>query len=273
MQGEWFPGEEHRTFELPGDRGGSLLLHGFMGTPSEMRPLARELNMAGFSAYAPLLPGFGEQIGSLGEVGRKEWVNAAARRWTAMHRRGQGDILIGFSMGGALALHLANAFPPRRLILLAPLWKVMGGDWRLRLLPVLKHFIREVRPFARADLTDPNVRKFFTGLNPDIDVHDPEVEEMIRSEIALPTRTLDELRLLALESGTLARRVTVPTLVIQGTNDVSVHAADTRRLVSKMGTNVRLVEMSAEHMVVSNEYPSWKQVRELVLDFATGATE
>ena len=58
-------GPEHETFTLPGGRPAALLLHGFLGTPAEMRGLGEALHEQGWTVYAPLLPGFGSDIETL----------------------------------------------------------------------------------------------------------------------------------------------------------------------------------------------------------------
>jgi carboxylesterase len=271
MHGNWFEGAVHRSFVLNGTRGSALLIHGFMGTPSEMRPLALALNNAGFTVYAPLLPGFGANISQLGQVGRTEWLTAAGQIWSDLHARGDADVLLGFSMGGAVALHLANELPPSRLILLAPLWKLLGGDPRIRALPVVKHIVKTVRPFARADFSDPELRRFFSGVAPNSNIDDPDVQNMIRNDIQLPTRTLDELRRLAANSAKLAPTISAPTLVLQGTEDASVLSHHTAELVSSMNASARLIELIGEHLLVSDEQPTWPRVRDEVIQFAEQA--
>jgi carboxylesterase len=271
MHVEWFEGAEHRPFVLNGTRGSALLIHGFMGTPAEMRPLADELNNAGFTVYVPLLPGFGGDIANLGEVGRHDWLKAAGQIWEDLYQRGSADILLGFSMGGAVAMHLARDHSPVRLILIAPLWKLLGGDPKLNALPLIKYVIRHVKPFARADFSDPALRRFFEGVAPNGNIDDPAVQEMIRNEIKLPTRTLDELRRLAASSAKLAPEITAQTLVLQGTEDASVLSKHTRELVSKMNANARLVELSGEHLLVSDQRSTWPSVRDEVLDIAMEA--
>jgi carboxylesterase len=271
MHGNWFEGAEHRSFVLNGNRGSALLIHGFMGTPAEMRPLAAALNDSGFRVYAPLLPGFGANISHLDQVGRREWLAAVGQIWSDLHARGDADVLLGFSMGGAIALHLANELPPSRLILLAPLWKLLGGDPRLQALPVVKHFVRTVRPFARADFSDPEIRRFFSGVTPNGDIDDPDMQNMIRNDIKLPTSTLDELRRLAANSVKLAPRITAPTLILQGTGDVSVRSRHTAELVSKMNTNAQLIEVTGDHLLVSDDRDTWPRVRDEVIHFAEQA--
>jgi carboxylesterase len=270
MRTDWFESEKHESFVLEGRRGSAMLIHGFMGTPDEMRPLARELNQEDFRVHVPLMPGFGPDIENLGSSGRAQWLGVTEQIWGRLHRAGEADVLIGFSMGGAIALHLARKYPPKRLILLAPLWKLLGGDWKINFLPMFKHVVRNVRPFARSDFNDPEVRRFFAGAMPDIDVDNPDVQKMIRKEVELPTKTLDELRRLASDAGKHAPHIFVPTLVVQGTSDMSVRPRDTRELVTRMISHTRLVEISGEHLLVSDVQPSWFQVRDEVVRFSIG---
>ena len=71
MNRAWFAGPEHQSFERAADSpsGVALLLHGFPGTPAELRPLGEVLAAAGISARAPLLPGFGPAMHQLADVG------------------------------------------------------------------------------------------------------------------------------------------------------------------------------------------------------------
>ena len=60
-----FTEDEHQPFRKSARgamRGAALLVHGFPGTPADMRPLAASLAAAGWDVDAPLLPGFGPEI-------------------------------------------------------------------------------------------------------------------------------------------------------------------------------------------------------------------
>jgi carboxylesterase len=270
MQGNWFTGDEHRSFAWTTGERGALLIHGFMGSPAELRPLADLLAQHDFSSYGPLLPGFGERLDTLDQVGREQWVGEPGQLWEELHRSGKGQLIVGFSMGGAIAIHLARHLPPERLILLAPLWKVLGGDWRLNLLPVLKHAVKRVKPFAGADLDDVELREFFADAMPELDLDNPDHRDVVRNEIELSTATIDELRRLASEAGDLAPHLDVPTLVIQGNKDTSVRLEDTRALVDRMTPQTRYVEVNAGHLLVSDQGEAWPKVEELVTNFVNG---
>ena len=100
----------HEPFVFPAARpsdSGVLLIHGFMGSPKEMRPLGRHLTQAGLHAHGMLLPGFGPGVSRLGSVKRAEWLDAAHAAWDDLCRRYERTILLGYSMGGAVAVHLA----------------------------------------------------------------------------------------------------------------------------------------------------------------------
>jgi pimeloyl-ACP methyl ester carboxylesterase len=77
---------------------------------------------------------------------------------------------------------------------------------------------------------------------------------------------------MANESGEIASQVNVPTLVIQGTGDLTVRASDTRELVSRIGNNARLEELSGGHLLVSDQERSWQKVRTIVREFVNGGT-
>ena len=83
----------------------ALLLHGFPGTPAELRPLGQALAFAGVRAQAPLLPGFGPAMQRLGDVGAREWL--AARRFDGpvqLHELDAGHLLLDSTASGWAAV-------------------------------------------------------------------------------------------------------------------------------------------------------------------------
>jgi carboxylesterase len=257
---DWFAGAEHDPFSMPGLSGGALMLHGFMGTPKELRPIAEELNSLGMHVNVPLLPGFGKTIESLDNVTRSTWIAAAEVEWRRLHARGMSDVLVGYSMGGSIAVRLAKNLPPKKLVLIAPLWKLMGGGWKLKLLPVVKHIVREIRPFAQSDFNDPNLRQFFESATPELDLEDKQSIEWLRTNVSLRTAVIDELRRLSQETDQLGRTLKTDTLILQGTDDESVFPKDTRELAATIDQRVRYVEIKGDHLLVDPSRGSWNSV-------------
>ena len=246
----FYGSSEHQTFTLGDSPQKALLLHGFPGTPAELRPLAKVLCSSGWQATAPLLPGFGVDIPRLGERRWQDWQGAALAHWQEFRGEAQQTLLIGFSMGGALALHLAAQRPPDKLVLIAPFWQM--NDPRTNLLPIIKYVMPTLKPFEKADFDDENVRKQFEVMLPDIDLDDPNVQTRLRQEIVLPTSSVDELRKLGRSAYRVAKKVSIPTLILQGFQDTTVRPEDTRALLRRLGGPVTLYEFGGDHDVVKS---------------------
>jgi carboxylesterase len=257
------PDHEPFVFAAAGEgRVGALLIHGFMGSPRELRPLGRVLADQGIAAHGIALPGFGRDLARLGRVRATDWVDGAAEVWADLTRRYRRTVLLGFSMGGAVALHVAARRPPDRLVLLAPLSRI--ADRRAVALPLLKRVRRELRPFAGANFHDPVVRESFLLVKPALDLDDPAVQARLRLEFPVPFTALDELRGLALRAGRVAKDAIVPTLVLQGADDPIVRRRDTRRLLAQLGGMVTYREVPVDHMLVLEDRSVWPEVRDAI---------
>jgi len=85
------------------------LLHGFAGSGSEWGDALEGLRAAGFSPVALDLPGHGARRGEGDEAAFT--LDATLASVAALHP--QGGPLVGYSMGGRLALHYADRHPDR----------------------------------------------------------------------------------------------------------------------------------------------------------------
>lgn len=100
------PGAE--AYSSEGGDVGCLLLHGFTGNPASLRPLAETLTDAGLAVELPRLPGHGTTWRQLQRTGWRDWVREAQAGLTVLRDRTRAQVVVGLSMGGALALHLAQ---------------------------------------------------------------------------------------------------------------------------------------------------------------------
>jgi pimeloyl-ACP methyl ester carboxylesterase len=172
-------------------------------------------------------------------------------------------------MGGALALRLAAEWPPDRLVLVAPLWRLLGPAWPFgALLPLVQHLVPSIGLLDHGSALDnPELRQFFARAAPDLDLDRPEVRAELRQHVRLPTAAIAQLWRLAIGSGAAARRVRVPTLILQGQADRVVRPNDTRALVGRLAGRVQLHELAAGHLLLDPTTSAWEHVRELVLSF------
>lgn len=254
---------EHQAFTIGAGSTHALLIHGFLGTPREFLPLATEIAAAGATAHGVLLPGFGPGIADLKRVRSEEWLAATRAAWSAIQREADHSVLIGFSMGGAIALALAAemGLAPDRLILLAPHWKF--ADRRAALLPLAKYVLREFKPFSPADLANPDVRQIFAAIAPGADLDDPVVRLQLTRNATIPTSALDELRRIGSAAAAASRRLAAPSTVLQGLQDTTTLPVHSRRLAERLHAD--LVEFPGDHMIVDPAKPSWPIVRDTVV--------
>jgi carboxylesterase len=92
-----------------GERGGVLLIHGFTGSPHEMRPLLEPLVERRYSVIGVRLPGHGYP-GTREEIARGAWELAVDRALDELRSRLPGDriAICGLSAGALLGLGVAT---------------------------------------------------------------------------------------------------------------------------------------------------------------------
>ncbi len=261
-----FSGEEHKSFYWPQRERAALLIHGFPGTPAEMRPLARSLHQTGWTVRGLLLPGFGPDIETLPERHPSEWLTAVQDALVDLQRSHHPVLLVGYSMGAALALQVATAQSPAGLILIAP-FRQLGTKWQRLIGFLLKPFIRAVSPFKKVDFSDPQVRQNIANFLGGLDLDDPETQQTLR-EIRVPTRIFGELNQLGQVAYRLADKITTSCLVVQGTKDEVVHPQHTRSLLQRLPGPVNYAEVVAGHQLLDPSQEAWPWVEQSVLSFA-----
>jgi carboxylesterase len=103
------PGAE--PYAATGDSRGALVLHGFTGNPQSMRSLALALADAGFTVDLPLLPGHGTDVADMVPTRWEDWSRAAEAAYLDLAARSDAVVVVGLSMGGGLAVWLAEHHP------------------------------------------------------------------------------------------------------------------------------------------------------------------
>ncbi len=264
-----FTEDEHQPFRKSARgamRGAALLVHGFPGTPADMRPLAASLASAGWDIDAPLLPGFGPQIITLPNRRHSEWRDAVVERVRSLREEHPRVIVVGHSLGAAVAVLSARQERADGYALLAPYWR-FGGPVTHMLWPVLRLFFGRWRPLRRADFSDERIRLGIQAVIPDLEVDDPAVQAELRAFV-VPTQLLSELRRLGIAAGGAARRLHAPTLVVQGIRDTLVKPADTERLVGLLPSVRRYEKVDGSHSLPMPAGGAWERVVQAVLRFA-----
>ncbi|MCL2166473.1 MAG: alpha/beta fold hydrolase [Clostridiales bacterium] len=97
---------------------GVLLLHGFAGAPEELAPLREYLESRGYRVSSPMLAGHGGTPGDLAGSNRADWIRSALAAATELNQHCDDVAVVGFSMGGLIALNLCHRIAIRMLFLI-----------------------------------------------------------------------------------------------------------------------------------------------------------
>lgn len=263
----WYANPVHEPFAFTrdgNDWAGALLVHGFTGSPYDVRALGNAVHDVGIDAHGLMLPGMAQDITRLNEMTGAIWREHVNREWERVSARYQRTVLIGYSLGGALAALAAIDRPPDLLILIAPLTRIAVRG--ISLLPIGKYVLKDVNIYGNIDWSDERVHDWYAKVRPDIDTRDPETQRLFREEAAFSTRMLDEMRGLLVDVRRAAPKLSVPTAIFQGVDDRVVLPAYTRAFAMKLGGRIVYRELPGDHYMPLEWLDGWPLLRGLVTD-------
>ena len=234
-----------------------VLLHGFGGTPSDVRALAERLAAHGFRAVVPAIPEqtgttFAYSRGRLAPADYADWLSGLIKEETAAG--GQPPILVGFSMGGTLAALAAAEHAVARLVLISPYFdlpattrRIAGGArWLRWIVPV-------VPKVAKGQIVDrAGYREYATG------------------SYLISMRAVLRLAEVAALARAKAARLTLPVLVFASEKD-SVASFDVTEGLFRELRNARLVACNRSNHIVTYDFDRERVITE-VLAFLTSPT-
>ncbi len=141
-----------------GGRRGLLLLHGFLGSPFEMKYLAGKLIDAGYTVSVPRLPGHGTSLDDMARCTGRDWLGTARDAYYDISEHCDEVSIAGLSMGGILTILLAFEFSPGKIVLVSTPRRI--PDRRAVLAPLVRPFTKIIRRVdEEKGLDDPEARK------------------------------------------------------------------------------------------------------------------
>src|SRR5215472_18757241 len=233
------PGAE--PFDHAGGPVGVLLCHGFTGTPQTLRGWADYLAAHGLTVSLPRLPGHGTTWQDLARTGGDDWFAEVDAAFGRLASRCEQVFVFGLSMGGCLALRLAETRGDavRGLVLVNP---SLAPDTKLFLLaPVLKYVLKSL-PGIASDIKKPGGHEIGYDRVP------------VRAAATLPQLWKITTRHL--------RDVTQPVLVFRSAVDHVVGPASMRVLLEGLPADQVMVRECPESYHVATFEGSVKFVRE-----------
>ena len=239
-------------FDLAGDRRGVLCLHGFTGTPYEVRYLGGRLAAHGLTVRGPALPGHATRLEDLGDKTWRDWADGVTAAYDDLAARCDRVAVVGQSLGGLLALDLATRRSPAAVVsLAAPLWLDGFGGTVARAVTrgPLAGRLRTLPKLGGSDVRDPDVR----AENP--------------CYRGFPVSALGELLAFMDVVDAALPSVRVPLFVLHATQDHTAPVASAHRIVARVSPprprltilpeSYHLIACDVERVQVAAEVGAW----------------
>ncbi|WP_369751104.1 alpha/beta hydrolase [Paenisporosarcina sp. TG20] len=106
---------------------GILCIHGFTGGPYEIEPFVQYIKeKTDWIVRVPTLPGHGPRL-SLTEFTAENWMMEPEQALRLLQKQVDRVVIVGFSMGGLIALYLSLRYKINRLVLLSTAVKYISA--------------------------------------------------------------------------------------------------------------------------------------------------
>jgi len=224
-------------FLFPGSRTGCLLIHGFTGTPKEMRWMGEYLAKQGLSVLGLRLAGHATRPDDMIRSRWTDWVASVEGGYHLLRGLADHMYMIGLSMGGALALLLSTRLDVKGVVVISTPIQIPHADWRLNYIGIFSR----LRPYLPKGKFPPGYGWF-----------DKDAWKEHISYPQNPVRSIAELDRLLAEMRAALPEVRVPVLLIHSQDDGYVLPENMDRLYSAL-TNVtdktRLSVRGSGHVV------------------------
>ena len=226
-----------------------LLIHGFTGSPPEMRWLGAYLAERGIRVNGIRLAGHGTQPEELNHLTWKDWLSSASEGLDRLKRNGRKVVVVGFSMGGLLGMHLCAANPEQVAGLVVISSPIFFRDRRIHLIPLVRHVVRWHR-VGRSN-------------------NDPEIQTRYFAYRRYPLIAVDHLLDLMRVTRTVLPSVRTPALIMHGLRDRIIHPKSARYIFNNIASASKQVvwwRNSGHGVVFDTER---EQVSRRVLEFVS----
>ena len=232
-------------FFFAGGNQGVLLIHGFTGTPKEMRPMGEDFARRGYTVLGIRLAGHATNLDDIARTHWEDWLTSVEDGLHLLQNCTDKIFVAGLSMGGILTLLASARFPVIQAA------AAISAPYRLPnnplqpLLPLLAVFTPQYKKGPP-------------------DWHDPANLTQHRSYATYPTRSMLELRELMHEMVSSLPHVQIPMLLVQSKGDHSIPVDSIDFIYDRLGSSIKeKLWVSNSGHVVTRE-PEKERVFEVV---------
>ncbi|HXA42329.1 MAG TPA: alpha/beta fold hydrolase [Candidatus Solibacter sp.] len=230
-----------------GDRG-VLLIHGFCGTPPEMRGLGEHLAQKGFRVHGALLAGCGTTPEDLAATSWTDWIASAQAQLDELKRECRQVLVAGQSMGGAMSLILAARNPD--VVALATCAALVDLGWWTELQLFLGRYLL----------------KWHYPDRDNVDLWDKQAVRQLRTYNRRAMKSHIDLVHLYRQALQEAHDIKVPALIMHGMRDKTVPPGNAQMIAAAIGptATVRYFERSGHAMTVDVDHD---EIYQLIAEF------
>jgi carboxylesterase len=230
---------------------GVLLIHGFTGTPKELRWMGEYLNREyGFSTLGIRVTGHATRPEDMIRSRYSDWQASVEDGFHLLSGTAKNVYFCGLSMGGVLSLYSAAKLPVKGAIAMSAPYR-LPDDPRLKIIGLLS----KVQPYMHKDEEDGT--GWFGDTWQGYHVSYP----------AAPLRSIGELNLLLAETRRVLPEIRVPVLLIHSRDDDYVVKDSMERIYTDLGTTDKQMMWVEGAGHVIPEEPIREQVFKAVAEF------
>ena len=241
-------------FEIKGSKAACLLIHGFTGTPDELRSLGEHLSKQSYHVLAPRLPGHGTSPEDMMLTKKDDWLAECEKNLQKLSRLSMPIFIVGFSMGGLLSLQLAHQFSSliQGIVVMASPFFFSGFQGRY-LAPILRKlpFYPTIKPYYPKVPTD--------ALQP--------VDHIVYDR--MPTQCIFSLYDLMKETRVILPQIQIPTLLIYSQLDPTVSIRNFHYINKKLQNNKKVLLLEKSGHVIPKDIEH-ETVQKKIVDFIEG---
>jgi len=212
---------------------GIIMFHGLTATPYQVRELGDFLYNKGIANFGARIAGHATQKSDLAKTTREEWLNSSRKAYEEFHKIHPYTIVLGFSLGGLIALNIAKEYNPKGLITVAAPYKL-------------------------------NTKGNFLSM---IGFHKKHPDDMISYPGSIPFKSKYELIKLIKETHQAIGGVECPILIVQGNADGRVSKDSSRQIYDSVKSKDKsmLILDGEQHIVLKGKYKN--QVFDTIYEF------
>jgi carboxylesterase len=206
-------------FLIQGGPVGCLLLHGYTGTPFEMRTLAESLAADGFTVLAPRLFAHATHPDDMLRARWWDWIASAEDGLNLLRGCSERQVVMGLSMGGVLSLLLAARHTVEAVCSFSAPYD-LPNDPRIKFIKYI-HWLMPRQPKGAPDW------------------HNPDAAKDHIDYPYFPTRSILELKALIDTMRPEIKKIAVPAFFAQSHGDLTIPSVSMDYLYENVGSQIK----------------------------------